>query len=70
MKLSGKEAVDLASLVAELLIAPQTASQMISLKLDEILETVKEELQGKSAVQVKEIKITIANLCRSQAFAH
>ena len=70
MKLSGKEAVDPMTLVAEAAVAPQTALQMISLKPDEILKSVKEELQGKTAVQVKELKITIANICRSQALAH
>ena len=31
---------------------------------------MKEELAGKTPVQMKELKITIANLCRSQALAH
>ena len=37
---------------------------------DEILEAVKEELEGKTPIQIKELKITIANICRSQALAH
>ena len=37
---------------------------------DEILESMKEELAGKTPVQIKELKITIANICRSQALAH
>ena len=31
---------------------------------------MKEELAGKTTVQIKELKITIANICRSQALAH
>ena len=31
---------------------------------------MKEELAGKTPLQIKELKITIANLCRSQALAH
>ena len=58
------------TLVPEQAIAPQKALDMISLKPDEILESVKEELQGKTPVQVKELKITIVNICRSQALAH
>ena len=70
LKLSGKDNVDPTTLVPEPVIAPQKALDMISLKPDEILESVKGELQGKTPVQVKELKITIANICRSQALAH
>ena len=31
---------------------------------------MKEELAGKTPLQIKELKITIANVCRSQALAH
>ena len=31
---------------------------------------MKEELAGKTPLQIKELKITIANICRSQALAH
>ena len=70
LKLSGKDNVDPTTLVPEPAIAPQKASDMISLKPDEILKSVKGELEGKTPVQVKELKITIANICRSQALAH
>ena len=71
LKLSGKDSVDPTTLVPEPAIAPQRASDMISLKKpDEILEAVKGELEGKTPVQVKELKITIAYICRSQALAH
>ena len=71
LKLSGKDNVDPTTLVPEPAIAPQKASDMISFKKpDEILEAVKGELEGKTTVQVKELKITIANICRSQALAH
>ena len=70
LKLSRKDNVDPTTLVPEPAIAPQKASDMISLKPNEILESVKGEFQGKTPVQVKELKITIANICRSQALAH
>ena len=70
LKLSGKDNVDPMTLVPEPPIAPQKASDVISLRPDEILESVKGELEGKTPVQVKELKITIANICRSQALAH
>ena len=70
LKLTGKDNVDLTTLVPEPVIAPQKASDIVSLIPDEILESVKGELEGKTPVQVKELKITIANICRSQALAH
>ena len=71
LKLSGKDSVDPTTLVPEPAIAPQKASDMISFKKpDKILEAVKGELEGKTPVQIKELKITIANICRSQALAH
>ena len=70
LKLSGKDNVDPTTLVPEPAIAPQKTSDMVSLKSDEILESVKGELKGRTPIQVKELKITIANICRSQAFAH
>ena len=71
LKLNGKESVDPTTLVAEPPVAPQRASDAVSFKNpDEILEAVKEELAGKTPVQIKELKITIANICRSQALAH
>ena len=71
LKLSGKENADPTTLVPEPPVAPQRASDAVSFKKpDEILEAVKEELAGKTPVQIKELKITIANICRSQALAH
>ena len=70
LKLSGKDNVDPTTLVPEPVIAPQKASDMISLRPDEILESVKGELEGKTPVQIKELKIMIVNICRSQALAH
>ena len=66
-----KDSVDPTTLVSEPGVTAQKASDMISFKnLDEILEAVKGELKGKTPVQIKELKITIANICRSQALAH
>ena len=71
LKLKGKESVDPTTLVPEPPVAPQRASDVVSFKNpDEILEAVKEELVGKTPLQIKELKITIANICRSQALAH
>ena len=71
LKLNGKDSVDLTTLVPEPTVAPQRALDVISFKKpDEILEAVKGELEGKTPIQIKELKITIANICRSQALAH
>ena len=71
LKLSGKESADPTTLIAEEPVAPQRALDAVSFKNpDEILEALKEELAGKTPLQIKELKITTANLCRSQALAH
>ena len=71
LKLSRKDSVDPTPLVPEPVIAQQRALDIVSFKNpDEILEAVKGELEGKTPVQIKEPKITIANICRSQALAH
>ena len=71
LKLNGKESVDPTTLVPEPAVAPQRALDAVSFKNpDKILEAVKEELVGKTPIQIKELKITIANICRSQALAH
>ena len=71
LKLNGKESVDPTTLVPEPPVAPQRASDAVSFKNpDKILEAVKEELAEKTPLQIKELKITIANICRSQALAH
>ena len=71
LKLSGKDNADPTTLIPEEPVAPQRASDAVSFKNpDEILEALKEELAGKTPLQIKELKITIANICRSQALAH
>ena len=66
LKLNGKESVDPTTLVPEPPVAPQRASDVVSFKNpDKILEAVKEDLAGKTLIQIKELKITIANICRS-----
>ena len=70
LKLNGKDKVDLTTLVPEQAVTPQKASDMVSFKPDKIMEAVKGELEGKMPVQKKELKIVIANICRSQALAH
>ena len=59
LKLNGKDSADPTTLVPEPFKKP-----------DEILEAVKGELEGKTPLQIKELKITVANICRSQALAH
>ena len=71
LKLNRKESVDPTTLVPEPAVAPQRASDVVSFKNpDEILKAVREELAGKTPIQIKELKITITNICRSQALAH
>ena len=70
LKLSGKTAIDQTTLVENMEIGPQMASDVVSLKPQEIFELVKEELVGKSKEQVNIIKKCIGNICREQALAH
>ena len=70
LKLKGKTAVDPGTLVDDTDIGPQTASQMMSMKPQEVFELVEEELVGKSKEQVNAIKKCISNICREQALAH
>ena len=70
LKLDGRQNVDPTTLVPEPAVTPQRASEAVSFKPDEILEAVKSELEGKTELQKKELRITIANVCRSQALAH
>ena len=70
MKLNIKDLVDLTALVDDLPIALQTASQMLSMKPQEMLELVKEEISGNSKNQINATKTTIVNTCKSQALAH
>ena len=70
LKLSGKTAIDPTTLVENTEIGPHMASDVVSLKPQEIFELVEEELVGKSKEQVNVIKKCIGNICREQALAH
>ena len=70
MKLNGKTAVDPGTLTDDKEIGPQTASEMMKMKLQEVFELVEEELVGKNREQVNAIKKCIGNVCREQALAH
>ena len=70
MKLNGKTAVDPGTLVDDMDIGPQTASEMMTMKLQEVFELVKEELVGKNREQINAIKKCIGNVCKEQALAH
>ena len=70
LKLNGKTAVDPTTLVDDTDIGPQTASDVVNLKPEEIMELVEDELVGKSDQQVGRIKKCIGNICREQALAH
>ena len=70
LKLNGKTAIDPTTLVENTEIGPQMASDVVSLKPQEIFEIVEEELVGKSKEQVDVIKKCIENICREQALAH
>ena len=70
MKLNGKTAVDPGMLVDDTDIGPQMASQMMSMKPQEVFELVEEELVGKSREQINAIKKCIGNICKEQALAH
>ena len=70
MKLTGKMAVDPGTLVEDTEIGPQTASEMMKMKPQEVFELVEEELVGKMKEQVNEIKRCIGNICREQVLAH
>ena len=70
MKLNGKTAVDPGTLVDDTEIGPQTASEMMKMKPQEVFELVEEELVGKSKEQINAIKKCIGNVCREQALAH
>ena len=70
MKLNGKMAVDPVTLVDDTDIGPQTASQMMSMKPQEVYELVEEELVRKSKEQISTIKKCIASVCKEQALVH
>ena len=62
--------IDPTTLVENTEIGPQMASDVVSLKPQEIFELVEDELVGKSKEQVNVIKKCIGNICRKQALAH
>ena len=70
LKLNGKKTVDPTSLVDDLPIGPQTASQIVSMKPEDVMELVEEEIATIKPEQKKMIKQTIQNICRSQALVH
>ena len=70
LKLNGKTALDPGMLVDDTVIGPQTASQMVSMKLQEVFKLVEEELVGKSKEQINAIKKCISSICKEQALAH
>ena len=70
LKLNRKTAVDPGTLLDDTDIGPQTASQLMLMKPQEVFELVEEELVGKSKEQVNAIKKCIGNICREQALAH
>ena len=51
LKLTGKESVDPTSLVDDLPIGPQMASEIVLIKPQEVMELVEEELTGKTQKQ-------------------
>ena len=70
LKLNGKTAVDPGTLVDDTEIGPQTVSEMMKMKPQEVFELVEEELVGKTKEQTNAIKKCIGNICREQALAH
>ena len=70
MKLNGKTVVDPGMLADDTEIGPQTASEMMKMKPQEVFELVEEELVGRNKEQVNAIKKCIGNVCREQALAH
>ena len=62
LKLNRKTAVDPGTLADDTDIGPQTASQMMSMKPQEVFELVEEELVRKSKEQVNAIKKCIGNI--------
>ena len=69
MKLSGRKALDPTAIIREEPIGPQTASEMVSMKPEEMFEQLEEEIAMKTPAEVRHIKDTIKNLCKSQAAA-
>ena len=70
LKLNGKKSLDPTILVDDLVIGPQTASQKVSMKPQEVIELVEEEITRKTREQISTIKKCIVNICREQSLAH
>ena len=70
LKLNGKKMVDPTSLVDSLPIGSQRASQIVTMKPQEIFKLMEEEVTSKTPQQIKMIKDMVKNLCTSQALAH
>ena len=70
MKLNRKTAVDPGMLVDDTDIGPQVASEMMTMKPQEVFELVEEELVRKNREQINAIKKCISNICKEQALAH
>ena len=70
MKLNGNTAVDPGTLADNTEIGPQTASEMMKMKPQEVFKLVEQELIGKTKEQVNAIKKRNGNVCREQVLAH
>ena len=70
MKLQGKKTVDLTSIINKPVIGPQKASDIVSVKPEDLWELVEEEIGTKTPQQIKMIKTMINNLCASKALVH
>ena len=67
MKLNGRKTVDPTSLVDDPTIAPQTASQIVSMKPAKVWKLVEVKILTRKPQQLNMIKETIRNVCKSQA---
>ena len=70
MKLNETKTVDPASIIDKAPIGLQMASEMVSLKPEEMFKMLEEDLTRKTPEQVEHVKTAIKNLCKSQALAH
>ena len=70
MKLTGRKMLDPTSVIEQGPIGPQTASEMVYMKPEEMFQMLEEELATKTPAEQQHIKDTIKNLCKSQALAH
>ena len=62
--------MDPTSIIDEPPISPQTALGIVSMKPEEMLEMLEEDLAMNMLEQIQDVKNTIKNLCKSQALAH